>query len=346
VTQKSRRSVIAGAAALGLAALVHPALVGAARAADAVDMEAAKKEGKVVWYTSTPIETAQKIVTLFEGKTGIKVELFRSGGSAILRRFQQEMQAGRIACDLLTTSDPAASEQFARKGVFVAFKPKDFDKVPKGARNEDGYFVAQRLNMMTIYMRPDKLAPTEQPKTWAELVDPKYKGKLVMTDPSFTSLQLSVVGMMAKKLGWGYFEKLRQNDIMIVQGNQQVSDNIKRAERLIAVGASDSYAADDRKDGHPILTVYPPDGTFMIPSPTAVVKGSPHPNAAKALADFMLDDEVQKLFPTDGGYSSRVDMPPPEGSPQLSTLTLTEVDYDYIEKEAARIKKKFNEVFQ
>ncbi|WP_188517874.1 ABC transporter substrate-binding protein [Alsobacter metallidurans] len=340
MTRSSRRSVLAGAVALSLAMMAP-----AAYAAD-VDMAAAKKEGKVVWYTSTPIETAQKIANLFEAKHGIKVELFRSGGSAILRRFQQEMQAGRIACDVLTTSDPAASEQFARKGVFVAFKPTDFDKVPKEARNEDGYFVAQRLNMMTIYMRSDKVAPADQPKTWAQLVDPKYKGKLVTTDPSFTSLQLSVIGMMSKKLGWDYFEKLRQNDIMIVQGNQQVSDNIKRAERVIAVGASDSYAADDRKDGHPILTVYPEDGTFMIPSPTAVVKGSPNPNAAKAFADFMLTMEVQSLFPGDGGYAARLDVPAPDGSPPLSSLKISAVDYDFIEKEGQRIKKKFTEVFQ
>ena len=67
-----------------------------------------------------------------------------------------------------------------------------------------------------------------------------------MTDPSFTSLQVSVVGMMSKERGWGFYEKLRDNDIMIVQGNQQVSDMLKRGERLIAVGALDSYAADSQ----------------------------------------------------------------------------------------------------
>ena len=58
-----------------------------------------------------------------------------------------------------------------------------------------------------------------------------------MTDPSFTSLQVSVVGTMAKARGWGFYEKIRANDVMIVQGNQQVSDMLKRGERLIAAGA-------------------------------------------------------------------------------------------------------------
>src|SRR5262245_26665055 len=311
-----------------------------------VDLAAAKKEGKVVWYTSTPIEQAQKIARLFEDATAIKVEMFRSGGSAILRRFLQEQQAGRTAVDVMTTSDPAATASLARKGTFVAFKPKNFEKIIEEGRDEGGYFVAQRLNLMTIYARSDKLSPADEPKTWGDLTDRKYKGKLVMTDPSFTALQLTVVGMMSKNLGWDYYERLRKNDIMIVQGNQQVSDNIKRGERLIAVGALDSYAADDRKAGHPIVTILPADGTFVIPSPTAIIKGSPSPNAAKALAEFMIDDAVQSVFPADGGYAARKDIPPPTDGVALDKIRIIPVDYDYVEKESGRIKKKFNEVFQ
>ncbi len=315
-------------------------------AAAQVDIAAAKKEGKVIWYTSTPIETAQKISELFERETGIKVEMFRSGGSAIVRRFLQEQQAGRIAADVMTTSDPAATAAMARKGSFVAFKPKNFEKIVEEGREKDGQFIAQRLNLMTIYARADKVAAADLPKTWGDLLDAKYKGKLVMTDPSFTALQLTVVGMMAKNVGWSFYEGLRKNDIMIVQGNQQVSDNIKRGERLVAVGALDSYAADDRRAGHSIVTILPTDGTFVIPAPTAVIKGGPNPNAGKLLAEFMIGDAVQSLFPADGGYAARKDMPPPSDGQPLDKIKILSVDYDYIEKEAARIKKKFNEVFQ
>jgi iron(III) transport system substrate-binding protein len=152
--------------------------------------------------------------------------------------------------------------------------------------------------------------------------------------------------MMSKNLGWGFYETLRKNDIMIVQGNQQVSDNIKRGERLIAVGALDSYAADERRAGHPIVTILPADGTFVIPAPTAVIKGSPNPNAAKLLAEFMISDPVQKIFPGDGGYAARTDIAPPAGGIPLHKIKTIPVDYDYIEKEAARLKKRFNEIFQ
>src|ERR1700704_5005595 len=97
-----------------------------ANAQEAVDVAKAKQEGKVSWYTSTPIEQAQKIVALFKQQTGIEVELFRSGGSAILSRSKQERAPGRVAFDVITHSEPAAANALNKKGYFVAFKPKNF----------------------------------------------------------------------------------------------------------------------------------------------------------------------------------------------------------------------------
>jgi iron(III) transport system substrate-binding protein len=199
---------------------------------------------------------------------------------------------------------------------------------------------------MTIYLREDKIAAADEPKNWSDVTDPKYKGKLVTTDPSFTSLQVSVVGMMSKNRGWDFYEKLRKNDIMVVQSNQQASDMLKRGERLIAVGALDSYAATERKQGHKMKTLYPQDGVFVIPSPISVIKGSSNPNAAKLFAAFMISAPVQKLFPADGGYAARTDVAPPSGAPALKDIKILPIDYDYIEKESGRIKRKFNEVFQ
>src|SRR3954468_23740545 len=273
---------------LSCAALLVACGVGPAVAADTVDMEAAKKEGRVTWYTSVPVETAQKISNFFEQKTGIKVELFRSGGSNILRRFQQEADGGKVFVDVLTHSEPAAARLMTKKGLFVPFKATDFDKVPAEVKDPDGYHVAQRLNVMAIYLRDDKVSVADRPRRWADLAQPKYKGKMVMADPSFSSLLVTIVGMLAKTQGWAYFEKLRQNDIMLVQGNQQVSDMVKRGERAIAVGADAAYVGEVKKSGLPVSTLYPEDGAFIIPSPSSVVKNSPNPNAAKAFAEFML----------------------------------------------------------
>jgi iron(III) transport system substrate-binding protein len=325
------------AAALAIATPAH--------SQDAVDMAKAKAEGKLVWYTSTPVATAQKVSDMFKRKTGIEVELFRSGGSAVLRRFQQEMDGGRVAVDVLTHSNPAAAEAMKKKGILVPFKPKDFDKIPAEVKDPDGAYIAQRLNLVTFYVRSDKIAAADTPKSWKDVLDPKFKGKMVMPDPSFTSLFVSVVGTISKMYGWDYYEKLHKNDVMIVESNQQVSDMLKRGERLLALG-TDSYAYDLRKQGHKVETLYPTDGVFVISSPTAIIKGSPHPNAAKAFAEHMISPEVQKLFPEFGNFAARTDTEGPEGAPSLGTLKLIAVDEDYINKQTTTIKKKFNEVFQ
>jgi iron(III) transport system substrate-binding protein len=314
--------------------------------AQPVDMAAAKREGKVVWYCSVPVETAQKVANMFEQQTGIKVELFRSGGSNILRRFQQEADGGKVFVDVITHSEPAAARLMTKKGLFVPFKATDFDKVPAEVKDPDGNHVAQRLNVMAMYVRDDKLPATDRPKTWGDLVQPKYKGKMVMADPSFSSLLVTIVGTLAKEHGWQYFEKLRANDIMLVQSNQQVSDMIKRGERVIAVGADAAYVGDSKKQGMAISTIYQADGSFVIPSPSSVVKGSPNPNAAKAFADFMLSKPVQELFPQEHLYSARTDIAGPEGNPPLSAIKMHAIDYDYIEAESARIKRRFAEVLQ
>ena len=311
---------------------------------DPVDLAAAKREGAVTWYTSTPVAQAQKIAGMFQAETGIKVELFRSGGSAVLRRFMQEIDARRVLADVMTISDPAAMATLIRRDLVVAFRPRNFDKVPDAVKDARGYHVAQRLNIAGIVARTDK--GVELPKNWTDLTDARYKGKLVMPDPSFTAIQLMVVGTLSQRYGWDFYRKLRANDTMIVQSHQQVSDALTRGERLVAAEGADSYAWEARKAGHKIQTIFPTDGGFAIAAPTTVIKGSPHPNAAKALAEFMISDAVQKLLPGEGIYAARVDVEPPAGSPPLSAIKLMPVDYERIEKEAKSLKDRFNEIFQ
>jgi iron(III) transport system substrate-binding protein len=123
---------------------------------------------------------------MFETETGIKVELFRSGGSAVLRRFMQEIDARRVIADVMTISDPAAAGALIKRDLLVPFRPKHFDKVPDAVKDPRGHHVAQRLNLAGIIVRTDKGVPP--PKNWTDLTDAKYKGLLVMPDPSYTAI--------------------------------------------------------------------------------------------------------------------------------------------------------------
>src|SRR5882757_5786784 len=197
---------------------------------DPVDEAAAKREGKVTWYTSTPVAAGQYIANEFERRTGIKVEMLRTGGQNVIRRFMQEADGGRINVDVITMSDMS--------------------------------------------------------KQWIDLTLPKYKGQLVMADPSFTAIQLMVVATLSRKFGWQFYEGLRKNDTLIVQGHEQVYDMLKRGERVIAAESADPRVYNDGKPLPNMRTIASPDGTIVVPSPSAVVKGSPHPNAAKLFAQF------------------------------------------------------------
>jgi iron(III) transport system substrate-binding protein len=335
----TRRSLIGATATLALPSFVRPA------AAEAVDIAAAKKEGKVVLYTSAPIAAAQKVANSFQQKYGITVELFRSGGTQVLRRFMLEQEAGHAGADVLVSSDPAAVLDLTAKGMFVPFLPDGFDKVPEPFRDPNGNYVAQRISVISIYGRTDMIPPPDMPKTWDDLLSPRFKGKLAMTNPSFTSLQLGVIAMMSKMRGWNYFERLNANDVMVVQGNEQALNLVKTGERPIAAGADSQYANEAIMAGHKIQNFFPTDGTFAIPATTSVVKRSKNPNAAKLLAEYTLSLEAQKLWPENGVYAARVDVEPPAGSPPIKDIKVIPMDFAYIQSVSAQVKKKFSEIF-
>jgi iron(III) transport system substrate-binding protein len=333
-----------------LAALIASLWVGAASAQefkpDPVDEAVAKREGKVTWYTSTPVAAGQYIATEFEKRTGIKVEMLRTGGQGVIRRFLQEADGGRINADMITMSDMSAANAMTKRGLFVPFKPAGFDKVIDSAKEPNGSYIAQRLTFVGMVARTDKVADADMPKQWSDLTTPRYKGKLVMADPSFTAIQLMVVGTLSRTLGWQFYEGLHKNDTLIVQGHEQVYDMLKRGERVIAAESADPRVYTDGKPPANMRTIFSPDGTIVVPSPSAVIKGSPHPNAAKLFAQFNMTVEVQGKLSEDGRPSPRVDVPPPEGMPRLDQIKVQPIDYDYIEANTRQLKAKFAEIFQ
>ena len=137
-----------------------------------------------------------------------------------------------------------------KRDLLVPFRPRNFDRIPDEVKEPRGYHVAQRLNLVGIVVRTDREVPP--PRNWTDLTDPRYKGLMVMPDPSYTAIQLMVVGALSRKYGWEFYQKLRANEIMIVQGHQQVSETLTRGERAIAAEGADSYAWQDRKAGHKV----------------------------------------------------------------------------------------------
>ncbi len=313
---------------------------------DRADEVAARTESVLSWYTSTPVALAQQLADKFQQDTGIKVQLLRTGGQAVLRRLQQEVAAGRPGADVMTMSDAGAANGLAKQGRFVAFRPNGYDQVVREAKDKDGRWIAQRLSIVGIPVRSDKVAESDMPKTWSDLKQPKYKGLMVMPDPSFTAIQLVVVGMLSKQLGWEFYKALRANDTMIVQGHQQVFATMQQGERVIGAEGADPRSFSEGREVPNQKMVYPTEGVFIVSSPTAVIKDAAHPNAAKLFAQFMISPVAQNMIAAGGIHSSRIDVAPPPGQPALSEVKFLPVDLDLIEARGRELKARFSEIFQ
>ncbi len=312
---------------------------------DQADRAAAVKDGALSWYTSTPFPLVQQLADKFTEQTGVKVQILRSGGEAVIRRFLQEHQAGQHAADVLTMSDAGAANGMTRQGLFAPFRPAGFDKVLDGAKDPNGHWIAQRIHLIGMVVRTDKVAEQDRPKTWSDLTHAKFKGQMVMPDPSYTAIQLIVVGMLSQKLGWDFYNALRKNDTMIVQGHQQVYKTMQQGERLIAAGGSDPRSFNNGKDVPNQAVIYPTEGVFVISSPTAVIKNARNPNAARLFAEFMVSPTAQQMVAANAIHSARTDIAAPDGMPSLGEVKAFPTDLDHIEKNARSLKARFSEIF-
>jgi iron(III) transport system substrate-binding protein len=334
------------AAALGLAlAVVSPAL-GQGFTPEPVDLAAAKKEGRVSWYTSTPVQLAQALANKFEADTGIRVQLLRTGGTAVLRRIMSEIKAGQPGADVLTFSDAAAADDMARQNLFAAFKPAGFDKVADDAKDKDGRWIAQRIQVLGMTIRTDKVPEQDRPKTWSDLTHPKYKGMMVMPDPNFTAIQVVIVSMLSRKLGWDFYKALRANDTMIVQGHQQVFQTLQQGERLIGAEGSPPRTYNMGKTLPHHTMIFPSEGAFFVCSPMAILKSAANPNAARAFSRFMFTAKAQKMMAESGIHAARGDIAPPHGEPPLPSIKSMPIDYAYVHKQTRATKTRFSEIFQ
>src|SRR5262245_60799550 len=130
--------------------LAGPIVPGPALAQDA-RLEAAKKEGKVVWYTSLVLPSAEKVAKLFEAAyPGIKVEVHRTGSQRILQRVMQELQANIKNVDVVHTSDAGHFVLLKDRKLLIQYTPAGVEKFPSGFKDRDGYYFGLRATVNCI----------------------------------------------------------------------------------------------------------------------------------------------------------------------------------------------------
>src|SRR6266540_2828955 len=310
-------------------------------------VEAAKKEGKVVWYTSLALPSAEKVAKLFEAAyPGIKVEVHRTGSQRILQRVMQELQANLKLVDVIHTSDAGHFVLLKEKKLLMKYTPAGVDPFPAGFKDRDGYYYGLRATVNVIAYNTKLVSAGEVPKGWKDLLDPKWKGKLVTAHPGYSGVIATHVLALVQLHGWDYFKQLAQNKLMLVQSAVDPAGVVASGERSVAVNGGDYYYYQMKKKGNPIEVVYPKEGVPLVVSPTAIASFAPHPNAAKLFTDFTFSRELQQVMAdSEGLYTGHPEVKYPSDKPKLSELKLLPVDPEELEKRNEEIKNRFIEFF-
>src|SRR4029079_15433915 len=310
-------------------------------------LEAARKEGKVVWYTSLALTSSEKVAKLFEtAYPGGKREVHRPGWQRILARMMQELQANIKNVDVVHTSDAGHYVLLKEKKLLMRYTPAGVDAFSPGFKDRDGYHYGLRATVNVIAYNTKAIPAAEAPRTWKDLLDPKWRGRLVTAHPGYSGVIATHVLALVHLHGWDYFKAVAQNKPMLVQSAVDPSGVVASGERPVAVDGGDYTFYQVKKEGNPVEIVYPKEGVPLVVSPSAITSFAPHPNAAKLFTDFIFSKDVQQvLADNEGLYRGNPQVTYPSDKPRLSDLKLLSVDAEELEKRNEEIKTRFVEFF-
>jgi iron(III) transport system substrate-binding protein len=309
----SRRDLLKASGSVALGAALAPQfstrVLSAAPPPTAITpalVEAAKKEGKVVWYTSVDLPLAEKIAKTFEEKfSGIQVRVERTGAERVFQRIAQEYASNIHAVDLANSSDAAHFIVWKNKGMLESFVPEDVARFyPAEHKDPDGAFASFRVWLCIIAYNTNLVKKEEAPKSFADLLDPKWKGKLVKAHPSYSGTIMTATYQMQRDLGWGYFEKLAKQNVMQVQSSADPPKRLALGERAVMADGNEYNIFQIAEKGGPVAPVYATEGSPLIVGPTGMFKAAPNPNAARLFTAWSFTPECQQLIIDIGGLRS------------------------------------------
>lgn len=337
-----------GAALLGFAMTAAPAVAVEPSKITPQLVEAAKKEGKVVFYTSVEVRVAEKIAKDFEAKfPGVSVQVERSGSERIFQRLGQENMSKIYAADVVSTSDAAHFVIWEREGILAQHVPEDVAlHFPAEQRDPNGTYASWRVSLSPMGYNTKLVKAEEAPKGYRDLLDPKWAGKLVKASPSYSGTALTATYQIARDLGWEYLEKLSKQRVMQVQSSTEPPKKLSLGERAVMVDGNEYVLLALKEAGNPVDFIYPVEGTPLIISPSAILKTAPHPNAARLFQNYLFTREAQQLLIDEGGLRSFHDQTKDRADlPAFKDIKVMKEDAKAVADQAESIKKRHSRYF-
>ena len=346
----SRRDVLIGSAALALG-VAETRVMAAAPPAAAITPEliaAAQKEGKLAWYTSVDLPVAEKIARAFEAKyPGVACRVERAGAERVFQRIGQEYGSRIYAVDVVNSSDAAHFIVWKREGLLAPYVPEDVARFyPAEHKDPDGLFATWRAWLSVIAYNTTLVKPEEAPKSFADLLDPKWKSKIVKAHPGYSGTILTATFQMSRDLGWSYFEQLAKQNVMQVQSSADPPKKLALGERAIMADGNEYNIFLLKESGQPVELVYPTEGSPLIVGPNGVFKNAPNPNAARLFQSYMFSAEAQQLMSDLGGLrSAHPAVKEKAGRKPLRDIKLMKDDPVAVEAQSDQIKARYFQIF-
>src|SRR5947199_506193 len=348
----SRRKVLAGAGAvLGGEAWATRVMADAPPAEPVTPalIEAAKQEGQIIYYTSTDLPVAEKLAKAFEAKyPGIAVRVERTGAERVFQRIGQEYSSNIHAVDVVNSSDAAHFIVWKRDGILAPYVPEEVAKFyPAEHKDIDGQFASFRVWLSIIAYNTNLVKAEEAPKSFADLLDPNWKGKIVKAHPGYSGTIMTATYQMQRDLGYGWFEQLAKQNIMQVQSSADPPKKLEIGERAVMADGNEYNIFQMKEAGRPVEPVYATEGSPLIIRPKGIFKGSPNPNAARLFQSFCFSREAQQLIIDVGGLrSAHPQAQEKPGRKPFKDIKTMKDDAAAVERESDAIKARYSKLFR
>jgi iron(III) transport system substrate-binding protein len=347
----SRRDLIKGSAALGLTAFAAPVKAAGPEpvAINSALVEAARKEAKVILYSSMDLPVGEKLGKSFEAQyPGISVQIERSGSERLFQRVDQEFFSGIRAVDVINSSDASHFIAWKKNGWLAPFVTEDVAQhfLPE-YRDPDGMFATTRIWLSSIAYNTSLVKSEDAPKSFADLLDPKWTGKMVKGHPAYSGTIMTATYQVIRELGWDYLEKLSKQRVMQVQSSTDPPKKLSLGERAVMADGNEYGIVLLKEAGQPVEPVYPTEGTPTISGPTGIFATAPHPNAARLFQAWLHTRETQQFFiDFTAQYSVHAQVQSKPGRRRISDIKLMKEDAAGVERMTEEIKTRYARLFR
>jgi iron(III) transport system substrate-binding protein len=310
-------------------------------------IERAKAEGRVVIYTSADERTIKALKEGFEKKYPfLTLEYVRGGPDALANRFIEEFDRRVAYADVLSLGTLSSLKIILTKPErLMVYVPKDIAWLPSELRDPEGRWHSSRIILVSIAYNTRLLKPEEAPKTFKDLIDPKWRGKIAYADFRVMAYAVEQLATFEKIYGESFIHELAKQQLFFV--GTSFTDPLARviAGEYLLTTPPITFAEVRKLAGDPVDWVRTADNTYLATySWEGIASNSPHPNAAKLFIDFLFSIEGQAILERTGHSPLHPDVifSNPDMSPQGKKI----IFIDYLPpEELSKYRKKYTAIF-